>query len=182
MELMEAIKARRSVRRYKSTPVKDEDLEKVLEAARWAPSWANTQCWRFIIVKDPEMKARLAETLSSGNPATSAIRDAPVVIAACAELGKAGYYKGEVTTEKGDWYIFDVALAMQNLVLAAHSLGLGTVHVGRFDHKKAAQLLGLPEGISLVELTPLGYPDEEPKAPRRKELPEFVFYEKYGQR
>ena len=133
-------------------------------------------------MKDPEMKARLAETLSSGNPATSAIRDAPVVIAACAELGKAGYYKGEVTTEKGDWYIFDVALAMQNLVLVAHSLGLGTVHVGLLDHKKAAQLLGLPEGISLVELTPLGYPDEEPKTPRRKELSEFVFYEKYGQR
>ena len=181
MEVMEAIKARRSVRRYKPTPVKEEDLEKALEAARWAPSWANTQCWRFIIVKGPETKAKLAETLNPGNPATSAIRDAPVVIAACAELGKAGFYKGKAATEKGDWYMFDVAVAMQNLVLAAYSLGLGTVHVGWFDHKKAAQILGLPEGISLVELTPLGYPDEVPKAPRRKELSEFVFYEKYGQ-
>ena len=181
MELMEAIKARGSVRRYKPTPVKEEDLEKVLEAARWAPSWANSQCWRFIVIKDPQTKAKLAETLTSGNPATLAIRNAPVVIAACAELGKSGYYKGKAVTEKGDWYMFDVAVAMQNLMLSAHSLGLGTVHVGSLDHKRAAQILGLPEGISLVELTPLGYPDEMPKALPRKGLPEFVFYEKYGQ-
>lgn len=182
MELIEAIKTRRSIRRYKPTMVKDEDIEAVLEAARWAPSWANTQCWKFIVVKDSEIKAKLAETLSPTNPATSAIKDAPVVITACAELGKAGCYKGQAVTEKGDWYMFDVALAMQNIVLAAHALGLGTVHVGSFDHKKTAQILGLPEGISVVELTPLGYPAEEAKAPRRRELSEFVFYDKYGQR
>lgn len=182
MELIEAIKTRRSIRRYKSTPVKNEDIEAILEAARWAPSWANTQSWKFVVVRDSEIKAKLAETLSYGNPATSAINDAPVVIAACAELGRAGCYKGGAVTEKGDWYMFDVALAMQNLVLSAHSLGLGTVHVGALDHKRAAQILGLSEGISLVELTPLGYPAEEAKAPHRKELSEFVFYEKYGQR
>ena len=180
MELIEAIKTRRSIRRYKSNPVKDEDIETILEAARWAPSWANTQSWKFIVVKDPAIKAKLAETLSPGNPATSAVKDAPVVIAACAELGKAGCYRGTPVTEKGDWYMFDAGLAMQNLVLAAHSLGLGTVHVGALDHKKAAQILGLPEGISLVELSPLGYPAEEAKTPRRKELSEFVFYEKYS--
>ncbi len=182
MELIEAIKTRRSIRRYKSTPVRDEDIETVLEAARWAPSWANTQSWKFVVVKDSGIKAKLAETLSPGNPATLAIKDAPVVIAACAELGKAGCYKGVAVTEKGDWYMFDAALAMQNLVLAAHSLGLGTVHVGALDHKRAAQILGLPDGISMVELTPLGYPAEDAKAPRRKELSEFVFYDKYGQR
>ena len=182
MEVIEAIKTRRSIRRYKPTPVKEEDLEAVLEAARWAPSWKNSQCWRFIIVRDSEIKARLAETLAPGNPSASAIRNAPIVIAACAELGKAGYKEGKVETEKGDWHMFDVALAMQNLMLAAHSLGLGTVHVGWLDHIKAAEVLGLPEGVTLVELTPLGYSDEQPKAPPRKELAELVFYERYGQK
>jgi len=181
MELLSAIQARRSVRRYKSDPVKEEDLQVVLEAARWAPSWANTQCCRFVVVRDLAVKAKLADALIPGNPATSAIREAPVIIAACAELGKAGYKRGEVCTDKGDWFMFDVALAMQNLVLAACSLGLGTVHAGLVDAKKAAEILQLPPDIVFVEMTPLGYPDEKPKAPPRKELSEIVFYDRYGQ-
>ena len=181
MEVMSAILTRRSVRHYQPDPVKEEDLTAVLEAARWAPSWANTQCWRFVVVRDAATKAALAGTLSPGNPATSAITEAPVVIAACAELGMAGYKRGEACTDKGDWFMFDVALAMQNLVLAAHSLGLGTVHVGLVDAPRAAKILGLPPGIVFVEMTPLGYPAEQPKAPPRKEVSEMVFYDRYGQ-
>jgi len=177
MEVLEAIKTRRSVRRYKTTPVDDETLELVLEAARWAPSWENTQCWRFIVVQDSNIKAELAETLGT-NPATDAIRQAPVVIVACAELGKSGYRKdeNEPATDKGDyWYMFDVALAMQNLALAAHSLGLGTVHVGRFDAQRAAAILKVPEGFCVVSMTPLGYPEVRP----RKELSEIVSHDKF---
>ncbi len=179
MEVLDAIRTRRSVRKYKPLPVKDEDLETVLEAACWAPSWINTQCWRFVVVRGAELRARLAETTPTR--ASQAIREAPLVIVACAELGSSGYKKGEVVTEKGDWYMFDVALAMQNLVLAAYALGLGTVHVGYIDHQKVADLLGLPKGIVAVEMTPLGYPDEEPQVPRRKEPAEVVFYERFGQ-
>ena len=187
MELLELIKGRRSVRRYKPTPVKDEDLDAILEAARWAPSWANNQCWQFIVVRDPQVRGKLAEALrykaDATNPATSAVRDAPVVIVACAELGKSGCYKGEPLTSKGDWwYMFDTALALQNMTLMAHSLGLGTVHTGWFDAEKAAQILEVPQNIAVVELVPLGYPDEQPKAPRRKELSETVSYDKYGKR
>jgi nitroreductase len=187
MELLELIKGRRSVRRYKPTPVKDEDLNAVLEAARWAPSWANTQCWQFIVVRDPEIKSKLAQALrykvDATNPAASAVRDAPVVIVACAELGKSGCYKGEPLTNKGDWwYMFDTALALQNMALMAHALGLGTVHTGWLDAEAVAEILEVPQNIAVVELVPLGYPDEEPKTPRRKELSEFVFYDKYGQR
>ena len=182
MEVMEAIKTRRSIRRYKPDPVKEDDLQAVLEAVQWAPSWANTQCWRFIVVRDSGMKERLADTLSSGNPATLAIKEAPVVIVACAETKKSGYKKGEPVTEKDEWwYMFDVGIAMQNLVLTAHALGLGTVHVGSLDAKKAADVLGLPPEMMLVEMTPLGYPDEEARAPRRKELSEFVSYDRYSQ-
>ena len=184
---LKAIKSRRSIRKYKATPVDDRTIELVLEAARWAPSWANTQCWRFVVVRDANIKSKLAEALISvsdrPNRATEAIRNAPVVIVACAELGKSGYFGQEPrkpVTDKGDWYMFDVALAMQNLTLAAHSLGLGTVHVGAFDTKKVATILGVTEGFCVVSMTPLGYPDEEPPLRPRKELSEIVFYDKYG--
>ena len=180
MEVMEAIKARRSIRKYKTAPVDDKIVELVLEAAHWAPSWANTQCWRFIVVRDANIKSELADTLTEGNPATEAVKNAPVLIVACAELGKSGYYRGEPATDKGDWFMFNVALAMQNLVLAAHSLGLGTVHVGAFNAQKAEAILEVPPGFCVVEMTPLGYPDEQPSARPRKELSEIVFCDRYG--
>ena len=182
MELMEAIKKRRSIRTYRIDEVPEELLTKVLEAARWAPSWANTQCWELIVVRDKEIKEKLAETLPPPNPARGALNTAPIIIVACGRKGKAGYYKEMATTVKGDWFMFDVALAMQNLTLAAHSLGLGTVHVGLFDSQKAEEILGVPEGVEVVEMTPLGYPEKEPSAPPRKELKDFVFYERYGKK
>lgn len=182
MEVLEAIKTRRSIRRYKAVPLDDKIIELVLEAARWAPSWANTQCWRFIVVRDSSIKAALADTVSTNNPAADAIREAPVVIVACAELGKSGYLRDEKepATDKGDWYMFDVALAMQNLVLTAHSLGLGTVHVGLFDAPRVAAVLEVPPGFCVVEMTPLGYPDQERRPRPRKEFSEIVFHDKYG--
>jgi len=180
MDLFKAIRERRSIRKYKPAPISDGDLNRVLEAARWAPSWANTQCCRFVAVRDKELRAKLAQTLPERNPARAAIGQAPIVIVTCAYLGKSGCFKGEPATDKGDWFMFDVALAMQNLTLAAHALGLGTVHVGFFDARKAAELVSLPEGMAVVELIPLGWPDEQGKAPVRMELPELVSYDKFG--
>ena len=182
MELKQAITGRRSIRKYKATPVTQEQVMTVLEAARQAPSWANTQCCSFVVVRDSQIKNQLAETLAPKNPATDAVKTAPVVIVACAEVGTSGYKRGEPQTDKGDyWYMFDMGLALQNLTLAAYELGLGTVHVGLFDAQKAAQVMGVPKGIAVVELMPLGYPDEQPAARPRKELAGMVFYEKYGQ-
>ena len=181
MEVSEAIKTRRSIRHYKPDCVPEEKINAVLEAARWAPSWKNTQCRRFVTVQDEEKKAKLAETLTSWNPARSAIKEAPVVIVACAELGQSGFIDGKSITDKGSWwYMFDVALATQNLALAAHSLGLGTVHVGAFDAQKVAQILHVPQGVAVVVMTPLGYPEKEAKASSRKELSELVFRESYS--
>ena len=187
MEVLEAIKTRRSIRKYKVTAVDDRTIETVLEAACWAPSWHNSQCWRFVVVRDVDIKAKLTEALAivSGRPnrATEAIRNAPVVIVACAELGRSRYVAQEPikpVTDQGDsWYIFDTDLAMQNLTLAAHALGLGTVHIGAFDAIKVAEILGVPEGFAVVAMTPLGYPDEAPEARSRKELSEIVFYDKF---
>jgi len=189
LKVLEAIETRRSVRRYKTEPVDEKALETVLQAARWAPSWANTQCWRFVVVRDSDVKSKLADTMIAvsdrPNRGADAIRNAPVTIVACAEMGRSGYiYGGEnagkPATDKGDWCMFDVALAMQNLTLAAHSLGLGTVHLGAFDAGKVAEILGVPEGYCVVEVVPLGYPDGESRPVPRKELSEIVFYEKWA--
>ena len=180
MDTLDAIMTRRSIRRYKDTPVDDATLEKVLEAARWAPSWANTQCARFVVVRDNDVRAGLVEALSEGNPATKALQNAPLIIVACAVKGTSGYYHGEVQTPKGDYFMLDVGLAMENLVLAAHALGLGTVHVGLFDHDKVDALLNVPEGTTVVEMTPLGYPDREATAPPRKELSEIVVQDRFA--
>ena len=181
MDTFEAIYGRRSVRQYRDTPVPDELLRKVLDAARWAPSWANTQCTRYVVVKDPATKEKLTECLNRGNPAIEAIKRAPVAIVACAELKRSGFHGGKASTDKGDWFMFDVGIAMENLALAAHAAGLGTVHVGLIpDSKKLDELLGLPEGVVSVEMTPLGFPATETKGPPRKDLSEIVFYEKYG--
>jgi len=179
MDLMEAIKGRRSVRKYKLDPVPEETLQKIMEAVRWAPSWANTQCWEVIVVKDPKIKSELATTLTKTNPALSSMADAPIVIVLCGKKGVSGFKKGEAATVKGDWLMFDTGIAMQTLCLTAHSLGLGTVVVGLFDHKKAGEILGVPQNAEVVAMTPLGYPSAEGSAPKRKEISEFVFYEKY---
>jgi nitroreductase len=187
---MQAIKERRSIRKYRPDPVPDEMLQTILEAARWAPSWANSQCWRLIIIRDPETKSKLADTLKSRKPggrnsATDGMRQAPIVIAACAERWLSGFYATDdkqrvVSTEKGEsWYMFDVGLAMQNATLVAHALGLGTVHVGFFDTEKVSKILGIPDNIVVVELMVLGWPDEKPPVRPRKEISEFVFHEKY---
>lgn len=182
MDVFKAMKTRRSIRHYKSLPVLEEDLIEVLEAARLAPSWSNTQCWRFIVIKDIESRTKLAGTLAPTNRGAPAIKQAPVLIVACAELGKSGYMHGAPGSDKGDWFMFDVALAMENLTLTAWALGLGTLHVGWFDAKKAAEILNVPEGVVVVEMTPLGYPDGEARASTRKELDEIVFYEGYGRK
>jgi len=189
MEVFEAIKNRRSIRQQKSDPIDDETLQTVLDAARWAPSWRNTQCWRFVVVRDSKIKAEIANSLYKikrddtmhENAAAKAIIQAPVLIVVCAEMGKSGCRPdGTPTTDKGDWYMFDVALAMQNLVLAAHALGLGTVIVGAFDAPKTAKILGVPNGYSVVAMTPLGVPEQEGRVTPRKELSEIVFDDKWA--
>ncbi len=191
MEVMQAIKERRSIRKYRSEPVPEEALNAVLEAARWAPSWANSQCWRLIIVRDPETRGKLAEILRTRKPgaknsATEAVKIAPILIVACAQRGLSGCHtsediKGQPATEKGEWWLmFDVGLAMQNATLVAHTLGLGTVHIGMFDTDEVIKILDIPDNLIVVELIVLGWPDEQPPPRRRKEIGDFVFHGKYS--
>ena len=179
MDTIQAIMTRRSIRQYKDTPVTDQQLKTLLEAVQWAPSWANSQCWEIIVVKDPAVKEQLAGALFPGNPSTEAVKNAPIVIVGCAKKGSAGYYKGQASTSKGDWLMYDLGLAMENLVLAAHSMGLGAVHLGAFNPEAAEKVLGVPEGYTIVAMTPVGVPAADSRAPKRRAIEEFVHYDKF---
>jgi nitroreductase len=174
-DLMELIKGRRSIRKYEDRDVPQADLDTILEAVRWAPSWTNCQCWEVVVIRDPETKQQLQATFPpKGNPAFKAIVQAPVLLALCARTGISGYYKGVETTRFGDWMMYDLGLATQNICLMAHSLGLGTVIAGLFDHARARKVIGVAEGYELVTLIPLGYPAKTGAAPKRREVGEFT--------
>lgn len=180
MELMTAIKERRSIRKYRKDPVPEAILFECLEAARLAPSWHNYQIWRFVVVRDQRLKVRLSGVLVSPNPAHQAIIDAPYVICAVAEKGVSGFIRGTAVTNKGDWFMLDVGIAMEHFVLAAWSFGLGTVHVGAFDADAAEKILGIPGEYSIVEMTPLGYFEETPRQVPRRPLEQLVYLDHFG--
>lgn len=179
MDVMDAIKERRSIRKYKPDPVPEKILLTLFEALRWVRSWFNTQCWQVVVVKDSRMKHALTETLPKQNPARSSMSEAPLILVFCATKGISGFDKGQPSTVKGDWLMFDTGLAVQNLCLTAHALGLGTVVVGRFDHQKVANLLDVPQHGEVVAMVLLGYPAAEGKIPKRKHISEFTYYNTY---
>jgi len=171
MNILEIMRRRQSVRKYQATPVPDDVLARVLEAARVAPSGKNLQPWKFIIVRDPETKAKLAEASLNQR----FIAEAPVVIVACgfpdncyAKMGR--YMKS--------WPV-DVAIALEHLILQAAEDGLGTCWIGAFEETEVKSILGVPEEAKVLALTPLGYPGERPGFRGRKSLDEIVSYEKF---
>lgn len=176
---MNLIKERRSVRNFQDKDIDEASVNTILEAVKWTPSWANTQCWEIVVVKDPDTKEKLKDTIAPKNPATKSITGAPVVLALCAKLNSSGYYKDQVTTKFGDWFMFDLGLAAQSISLAAQDMGLGSVIVGLFDHEKAGKILQVPEGYELVVLIPVGYPAKIPTPPKRREISEFMRYDSF---
>jgi nitroreductase len=179
-DLMSLIRGRRSIRKYEERPVTDADLEQILEAVRWAPSWTNCQCWEIVVVKDAVTKEKLQATLpEKGNPALKAMVQVPVVLVLCARTRVSGFYKDRPSTKFGEWFMYDLGLATQNLCLAAHNLGLGTVIVGLFDHDRAAATLEVPAGYELVSMIPLGYPAKSGSAPARREIQAFTHFDQW---
>lgn len=179
-DILQTIKKRRSIRKLLDHDLSNDKLEQILEAGRYSPSWANTQCWEIILIQDREVKERLKETVPKANPGAQTITQAPVVLALCAELQKSGFFKGQAPTKFGDWFMFDLGIINQNICLQAYDLGLGSLIIGLFDQDKAKQVLNVPEGYELVTLTPIGYPNEEPKSTSRKAISEFTHLNMFG--
>lgn len=184
MDVFEALRTRRSIRKYRDAPVEEEKLQAVLDAVRASPSWANRQCWRLVVVREAATRARIGELSFveslfapkgyKSNPAQGALTAAPVVIVLCADPAQSGSLNGQ------DYYLVDAGIAAQSLMLAACALGLGTVCVGIFQEPGLRALLGIPPEVRIVALFPLGYPLEEKKdGPKRKELEEICHRERW---
>lgn len=185
MDFFEVVKTRRSVRRFADRQVEDEKLDELLEAVRQSPSWANLQCWRFVVVKDPSARQEISDVSFvesffspkgyKANPSKKGLAEAPVVIVACADPAQSG------TIWEQQYYMTDLGIASQSLMLAARALGLGTVFVGVFDEERIHALLSIPQEIRVVGLFPVGYPlEEKTSGPPRKPLNEIVFRGKWG--
>ena len=175
MNTLEAITTRRSVRRFLEKPVENEQIEAIVNAASFAPSWKNTQTARYIAITDPAAKETIAaEMLPSFNAAT--VRSAPVLIAMTTKTGRCGYERdGSYTTKKEDrWQYFDAGIACQTFCLAAHEMGLATVIMGIYDEEKLPAFLGVAEDQVLTAIIALGYASETPTCPRRKGVQDLL--------
>ena len=148
MNVFEAIMKRRSVRGFLDKSIEDEKLNAVLEAGRLAPSAKNRQEWRFVVVKNREVRRAVAEAANGQN----FVGEAPVVIVAC------GITDGYIMSCGQPSYPIDVAIALDHISLAAVELGLGTCWIGAFNEDRVKKILGIPEEIRVVDLMPIGYP------------------------
>ena len=175
--VFDTITTRKSVRSFDGNPVEDRKLELCLEAARRAPSWANRQCWHFVVVNGRQAVDDLGIVPAS-------IKNPPAVVVACGDPDKSGDWEGK------QYYLVDVAIATEHLVLEAWEQGLGTVWVGAFKEDKVRKALGIPDKIRVVAIIPVGYPAEKEgvrhklakttlKSADRKDLKDFVHYGKW---
>ena len=151
MEFESVIKSRESVRDYADKKVEDEKINFVLECARQSPSWTNKQCWQFIVVKDK----KTINDLSKTSIINRWLKNVPIIIVACGNPKQSG------VRNKINYFIVDVSIALEHIVLAATDKGLGTCWIGGFSEKKVKRILNIPKNIRVVALTPLGYPAEK---------------------
>lgn len=168
MTVLEAISRRYSCRAYKDAPVEQDKLDRILEAARLAPSAKNLQDWRFVVVTDKTTRLKLAEAANK----QIFIADAAAIIVGCSssdEVMRCGQALGPI----------DVAIALEHIALQAVEEGLATCWVGSFRPEKIRAVLGIPQDIAIIELMSLGYPADKPTKRPRVEMEKIVCYEKW---
>lgn len=177
MTAKECIMGRRSIRAFSQEAVSHELISEIVETASYAPSWKHTQIVRYVAVEG-ELKDKVAACTSAYARNGEIIAAAPMVIAVTIIKGRSGYERdGSFSTHRGEgWQMFDAGVASEAFCLAAYEKGLGTVIMGIFDDDKVAEVLEIPEGREVIALIPVGYPAENPTAPRRKPVEEMVTF------
>jgi nitroreductase len=171
MDIYKTVRERTSIRGYKADPIEEDKLERILDAARLAPSGKNGQPWTFIVVKDEETRKKLVPACKG----QEFVGQAPVVVVACGHEERAYKKMG------GYWNSMplDIGIAIEHLMLAAVSEGLGTCWIGAFFEEQVREILGVPEGVKIVALTPVGYPAGEKTHSSRKSLDEIIMHERW---
>ena len=166
MDVMNAVLARRSIRRYQNRPIEESVLTKVLEAGRLAPSARNEQDWRFIVVTDANLRAKMVDACLG----QSFIQDAPVHLVVCVNNARDMACGQPART-------VDCSIALSFMMLEAVECGLGTCWLGSFDNQAVKALLHIPGDYQVVAVTPLGYPGEEVNPRPRKSLDQVIAYD-----
>jgi nitroreductase len=166
MDTLQTIFERRSIRTYKHEPIPAAHLQQILEAARQAPSASNRQPWHFVVVGEPKLKEQVAEACGG----QMWMADAAYIIVAVG-----------IPALSSKWYRVDVAIALQNLVLAAWSLGYGTCWIGDFNPARLKELCHIPADMDIVACTPLGVPHVKPAGRERKAWATIFSADRYGQ-
>jgi len=167
MEVKTAIRERRSIRAFKADPIAEEVVEELVELANMAPSAGNLQAREFIVIRDDRTRESLAA--AAGNQMF--ISQAPVCIVVCVNYERIANYGARGR----ELYVFhDTGAAIQNVLLAAHDMGLGTVWVGAFNEGPVKRVLGLPKHIRPVAIIPVGHPVEQPKMRVRRDLSDIL--------
>jgi nitroreductase len=172
LSVLDVIKARGSIRSYKDKPIPKQVLLDILEAARMAQSAANRQPWEFIVVTDPAIRKKLVQ--AAGNQ--SFVGEAATVMVCLAnpeESASVGPFEG---------FLIDLAIAIENMVLTAWDLGIGSCWIGAYNEGKVKELLDVPRNLRVMSLLTLGYPDEKAGPKCRKDLDEVVHYQRYGRK
>ncbi len=179
MTAKECIKGRRSIRRFKADPISHDLLAEIVETASYSPSWKHTQITRYVVVEGA-LKDRIASECTVAWPNNGAIiSSAPALLVVTIIKNRSGFERdGSYSTPRKDgWQMFDAGIASQSFCLAAYEKGLGSVVLGIFDSEKAASILEIPEDRDVIALIPIGYPDEEPVAPKRKPVEELLSFQ-----
>ena len=177
MNTTDCIKTRRSIRAYKEEAISQDVIKEVVDLARFAPSWKNTQIARYYVVQDAALKQNIAENCMMGFTFnTKTLTNAPALVVLAYVAKRSGYERdGSFSTSKEDrWEMFDAGIAAQTFCLAAHEKGLGTCIMGIFDEAKIAEAISLPEGQKVGAVVAIGYPKVQPEAPARKEAEQLV--------
>ena len=173
MELFEAIRGRRSIRSYRPDRIPEQDLRRILEAAICAPSAGNLQSWEFVVVREHDTKAALAEAAYGQD----FITEAPIVIVVCANMARsARRYRDRGASL---YSVQDTAAAIQNILLASYALGFGSCWIGAFDETKAARIIHAPSDVRPMAIIPIGLPAESPNPPSRMDLERVLHFEKF---
>ena len=167
MSLVDVVLTRRSIRRYEEKEIPKDVLDKILEAGRQAPSAANRQPWHFVVITDYEIKKELSKGLFNRH-----IKDSAVTIVGCAYTGL-----WHIGTRR--WSIVSTSIALQNMVIVAWAMGVGSCWIGDFREDRVKKLLNIPDKWKVVALVSFGYPAEKPKPKRRKPIEEIVSFNKF---
>jgi nitroreductase len=168
---LDIVRARRSIRRMTDEPIPEDKLTAILEAARLAPSWRNGQCWRLIVVRDPQKR----ELISKGASRAETMKTAPIVIVGCALPEQSGNRYDQA------YYLVDMGIALEHLVLEATAQGLATCWIGIFDEPWIKQVLNVPEPVRVVNLIIVGHAAEQPDPRPRLSLEEMSFVDGWPQ-